>query len=622
MTLAGDPRLARAAHGLLAVFNQAGVIAPGEVHTVTRLGRLFGESDERVLLAAALALRGTRYGHVCVDLERLADTIAVDGVDQDVVDGLAWPGEGWMGAVAASPMTGHGEPDRPLVVDGDLLYTERMWEFQSRLADRLLARAAHPADGTDALVELLGRMFDGRDSLQVAAAVLALTSRLTVIAGGPGTGKTYAIARIVGAAVERAITSGERLPHVAVAAPTGKAAARLTEQLHDFAASGRLSEQAATVVGELEAVTIHRLLGSRPGRGGFRHDGDSRLPHDLVVIDETSMVSLPMAARIVDATRPSARLVLVGDPDQLASIEAGTVLADLVGEARDRVTLGPDARARIEQVAPGVLGETDGATSGPLADHVLTLDRGHRFDERSAVAEVADAIRHGDADRVIAELAVGREGLSWVDPGERTLDRLHEVLVPAIEHARALIELASAGMVDEALERLSDLALLCAHREGPVGVSDWVQLIEQRTRTTPGWTGVWYPGRPVMVRANDYRLRLFNGDIGVTVAVDGTLQVAFPDASGARLVGPGQLSAIEGVQAMTIHKSQGSQFRRVIILVPGQDSRLLTRELLYTAVTRAEQHVTVVGSEGAIRDAVNRPVTRASGLRERLWSRR
>jgi hypothetical protein len=222
------------------------------------------------------------------------------------------------------------------------------------------------------------------------------------------------------------------------------------------------------------------------------------------------------------------------------------VLADLVGEARDRVTLGPDARARIEQVAPGVLGETDGATSGPLADHVLTLDRGHRFDERSAVAEVADAIRHGDADRVIAELAVGREGLSWVDPGERTLDRLHEVLVPAIEHARALIELASAGMVDEALERLSDLALLCAHREGPVGVSDWVQLIEQRTRTTPGWTGVWYPGRPVMVRANDYRLRLFNGDIGVTVAVDGTLQVAFPDASGARLVGPGPVVGDRG----------------------------------------------------------------------------
>jgi exodeoxyribonuclease V alpha subunit len=165
---------------------------------------------------------------------------------------------------------------------------------------------------------LLGRTFDGEDSLQVAAAALALTSRLTVIAGGPGTGKTYTIARIIGAAVEPwPPTAGERLPHVAVAAPTGKAAARLTEQLHDFAASGRLSEQAATVVGELEAVTIHRLLGSRPGRGGFRHDGDSRLPHDLVVIDETSMVSLPMAARIVDATRPSARLVLVGDPDQL-----------------------------------------------------------------------------------------------------------------------------------------------------------------------------------------------------------------------------------------------------------------------------------------------------------------
>lgn len=620
MTVTADWRTARIATGLLAEFNQAGVIDPGDVHAVVRMGRLVGESDERVLLAAALALRGTRFGHVCVDLDTLRRTIAVDGIEPAVVDDLAWPEDGWVEAVAGSPLTGRGEPTRPLVLEASLLYTERMWEFQHRLATALTQRAAVGADDAARLGEVLGTVFDGPPTLQTAAAVLALTNRLTVIAGGPGTGKTYAIARIVGAAVEQAVRDAARTPLVAIAAPTGKAAARLTEQLHEFAASGVLSAEAAQAVGELEAVTIHRLLGFFPGRGGFRHSKDKPLPHDLVIIDETSMVSLPMAARILDAARPTARVVLGGDPDQLASIEAGTVLADLVGDARDRLTLGPEARTLVENVAPGLLPPSTEHGGGPLADHVVTLQRVFRFDEESPVADLADAIRRGDADQVITELENARDDLTWIDPGDRSPEDLGEVLGPAIDHATALIDLAARGEVEAALAQLTDLALLCAHRHGPVGVADWVELIERRTRTTPGWAGQWYPGRPVMVRSNDHRMRLYNGDIGVTVQTGEGLRVAFAGTDGFRLIGPGQLPSTEGVQAMTIHKSQGSQFRRVIVMVPPEDSRLLTRELLYTAVTRAESHVTVVGGEQAIREAVDRPVVRASGLRGRLWA--
>ncbi len=616
----GDPRAAWGASGLAEAFNVAAVIAPGDVHSASRLAGLFGESDERVVLAAALALRGTRLGHVCIDLATIRETVVVDGVSSDLVDSLPWPSSDWIDVVAASPMTGTGEPDRPLVLDGSLLYTQRMWEYQTRVADLLLARAAVSADIRPVLGEVLDRVFAGQVSLQVVAAAMSLTGRLTVVAGGPGTGKTYTIARIIGGALELAAAAGERPPHIALAAPTGKAAARLTEQLHAFAESGVLTSGVATFVGQMEASTIHRLLRSLPGRGGFRHDASSPLSHDLVVLDEMSMVSLPMAARVLDATRPNSRVVLVGDPDQLVSIEAGTVLADMVGEARDELTLSNEGRLRLDALVPGVVPPDPDAPVRPgIADHVITLDRVFRFGESSPVADVADAIRRGDADRVIEQLAAGREGLTWIDPGETAVVQIPEVVEPVIAHAHRLIELAQAGELAAALEQLTEMALLCAHRHGPVGVSDWVELVEGRTRTTPTWSGSWYPGRPVMVRTNDYRLRLFNGDIGVTVQTEDGLKVAFPDPGGIRLVGPGQLSSIEGVQAMTIHKSQGSQFKRVTVLVPGEDSRLLTRELLYTAVTRAENHVTVVGGEQAIRDAVERPVVRASGLRARLW---
>ncbi|MEX1270880.1 MAG: AAA family ATPase, partial [Acidimicrobiia bacterium] len=513
-----DARRVWAGDGLVAEFNAADVVRPADVHAATRLARLLGESDDRVILAAALALRGTRFGHVCVDLETVRETMAIDGVDDELVAALPWPGAGWIETVAASPMTGTGEPDRPLVLEGSLLYTQRMWDYQARSADRLLARAADPVHAPAGLDDTLDRVFPGEPTRQREAAALALSSRLTVIAGGPGTGKTYTIARIIGAASELAAVAGQRPPLVALAAPTGKAANRLTQQLQDFARSGLLSDPVAASLAEMEASTIHRMLSSTFGRNRFTHHADNPLPHDLVIVDEMSMVPLSMATRVLDATRPEASLILVGDPNQLASIEAGTVLADLVGS--DENLRGSDASKggqhevlvdgeadsegsqimfafdhEIDPQAGSYLfpvGGTEVTRSGssrgcrhkmpvdsgltPLTNHVITLDRAHRFAAESPVADLADAIRRGDADAVMDHLRAGREGISWIDPGDTPVDQIPEVVDPVLAHARRLIELAEAGEVEAAIAQLGDLALMCAHRRGPVGVSDWVSL--------------------------------------------------------------------------------------------------------------------------------------------------
>ncbi|HYF28615.1 MAG TPA: exodeoxyribonuclease V subunit alpha, partial [Baekduia sp.] len=345
----------------------------------------------------------------------------------------------------------------------------------------------------------------------------------------------------------------------------------------------------------LDGVTLHRLLGSRPGsRRRFRHDRANRLAHDVVVVDETSMVSLELMARLLEAVRPGARLVLVGDPGQLASVEAGAVLGDVVGP--------PSA-------------------TGPLAEGVVVLDRVHRYGE--AIGRVAEAVRGGHADAVIEALRDGAPAVTWhdvdaADPAGAAAIR------PAVVGAGAeVVEAARRGDARAALAALGATRVLCAHRRGPYGVSAWAAAVERWLADElddfrPG-VARWYAGRPVLITENDHELRLSNGDAGVAVVTGGRLRIAFERRDGVLLVGPARLQAAESVHAMTIHKSQGSQVGTAVVVLPDPSSRILTRELLYTAVTRAQDRLVLVGPEETIRAAVQRPVARASGLRERLW---
>ncbi len=568
---AADWRRCTAATGLLQIFNAAGVIESGDVLVAQRLTTLAKEPDERVALAIAFVVRAVRGGSVCVELASVATQI-------DMAE-LPWPEPGpWLTAVAASPLL---SSPAVLHLEEGLLYFDRYWLEERQVAGDVLA-LAHPRPQRQS--PDIARLFPAGYDEQRRVAEVALSHGLTVLTGGPGTGKTTTVARLLALLAEQAELDGKPQLRIALAAPTGKAAARLQEAVQ--AEVGELEPADSARLAGLRATTLHRLLGPRHDTSSrFRHHRLNRLPHDVIVVDETSMVSLTMMARLVEAVRPDARLLLVGDPDQLASVEAGAVLADLVE--------GLSARA-----------------NSPVAK----LVRSHRFG--ASIGALALAIRVGDTNRAIDVLNAGGEHIEWVDTDEPAAI-LRGVLVP---HALRLREAAVLGDGPAALATLEEHRLLCAHRHGPHGVTYWNRQVERwlaEETDAPNWAS-WYVGRPLLVTANDYGLRLYNGDTGVTVLRDGVLRAVMAGAGGPVEFATGRLADIETMHAMTIHKSQGSQAAEITVLLPPEDSRLLTRELLYTAITRAQTKVRVVGSAAQLGAAVAHRAVRATGLSRRL----
>lgn len=593
-TLPGGPadlssRHALRAHGLLAEHNRAGVLEAADVHVAARLGELGAEAGERVLLAAALAVRAARLGSVCVDLA----TVAQQPVE--LVEGAVpprWPDPTpWVAEVRSSALTTAGV----LRLEGTRLYLDRYWREERQVCADLLARADRRTPEVDepALAAALSRLFGPGWAEQRAATERTARQWLTVLTGGPGTGKTASVARMLAVLAEQHRLATGHAPRIALAAPTGKAAARLQESVSREAAS--LPDADRTALGGLEASTLHRLLGwRRDNSTRFRHHRENHLPHDIVVVDEVSMVPLSLMARLLEALRPSTRLVLVGDPDQLASVEAGAVLADLV---------------------EGFAGRADSP--------VVRLTEVHRTRDAAttALTDLAQALRDGDADAALALLESGEGSVRLVVP-----DDAAAVLALQERVAQAAYDVTAAAERDDAeaaLSRLDDHRLLCAHREGPFGVTGWNRLVERLLSERSGVTryAEWYAGRPVLVTANDRVLGLSNGDLGVTTRLaDGRLRVVFRLDGRTVPFATTRMAAVETVYAMTVHKSQGSEARAVTVVLPPEDSPLLTRELLYTAVTRAREEVTVLGTPEAFRAAVARPVQRASGLAERIAS--
>jgi exodeoxyribonuclease V alpha subunit len=664
-----EARFAVLASGRLREFNEAGVISAADVHVARRLGALGGESDERVLLAVALAVRGPRLGHVHVDLRQIRETAAVEAEEQVDLATLEWPDpEEWVGLVQASPLVGEeaaedrapsgagaerpgagpaaattpaAAPPRPLRLSGSRLYLDRYFSEEVHVATTLMEMAARPPAEVDRerLTQGLGRLFsreeDQEDAGQRLAAATAVLRRFAVVAGGPGTGKTTTVARIAALLAEHA-TAGA--PLIALAAPTGKAAARLEEAVRSAALDLDVSEEVREQLSGLEAVTLHRLLGWRPDSNSrFRHNRQRRLPHDVVIVDETSMVSLSLMARLVEALRGEARLVLVGDPGQLASIEAGAVLGDIVGPAAAGPRLSPQAAWELTEVTGAEVGGADGVDGTPRADGarraasrnsapasvgdgIIVLRRGHRFGE--AIGRLAEAIRSGHDRTVIELLRDPPAGVRWIEADLAEEGDPEPVRAATVRSAREMITAAAAGRADDALAALRGFRILCAHRRGPYGVSTWTARVEGWLEAAlPGLNTAerWYVGRPLLVGENDYELGLNNGDSGVIIEDGGRVEAAFERGGGVARFSPARLGSIDTVFAMTIHKSQGSQFGTAAVLLPDPGSRILTRELLYTAATRAQRELTLVGTEETIRAAVRRPVARASGLRDRLW---
>lgn len=566
--------------------------------------------------AARATSLATASGHVC---SYLADIAAAEKLDEDAL----------RKALLESGMVGTpGAPGtRPLILDDDgRIYLRRYFDYECRLARRLLEPSPSPASPMGKNVQtLLGDLFAAnakrlgdRPDWQKIATALALERPLTIISGGPGTGKTTTVVNMLAC-----ILAGDPDCRIRLAAPTGKAAARMLEAMRKAAA--HLPEDLRDLL-PAESFTVHRLLGLLPDSGDFRHHASNPLPIDLLVVDEASMLDLALATKLVEAVPPSAHLILLGDKDQLAAVESGAVFSELSADPTlskacvkrlSGITIIP--AARIECAAP--------IKPTGLPDSVVWLTENFRFARDSGIGRFAAHVNAGEAEAAIGFLRSGADrALEWVDdanpaPAATSRDRIVGGMKNYLDRART-----DLGNKPALFEALAGFRVLCAEREGLRGVVEINRLVSQHFRGAlehpldPGSRSEWYPGRPVMVLRNDYVLKLFNGDVGIVLPdASGTLMVFFPDSEGGfRPVAPLRLPEHETAFATTVHKAQGSEFDKVLLLLPAKPNRVVTRELLYTAVTRSRSGVTIAGGVEVLEKAIASPTRRYSGLIARL----
>jgi len=581
--------------------------------------RLAADESPELMWAAALLCRAAEQGHVCLDLSHAQSLIPKREDEVEEFPGVRLPEvASWSRALGEISVVGEPGEDRPLILSDRRLYLQRFWNQEESLCREIRKRAAEPValadvelvrDGVRRLFGSSGREIDW----QRVAAITALTHRFCVISGGPGTGKTSTVVKILALLLEQNPSS----MRTALAAPTGKAAARLAESIG--AARDRLDvpEEIRDAI-PVEALTLHRLLGRSARKRGFVHDAENPLDCDLVIVDEASMVDLPLMAALFAALPPHARLILLGDRDQLASVETGAVLANICGPPREASYSSP----HVKRVAHLSGDELSASSVSELSDTVVFLRRSYRFSGDSGIGALARAVNDGNAQEALRLLAdAGQEDLNWEDlpPAEQ----MAEVFEPLIDEA--FRPYLSASSAVEALARFDQFRFLCAMRRGPWGVEGLNRLTQaalaRRGLIAPRHE--FYRGRPILITGNDYRLALFNGDVGLIWPDDeagGALRAFFPRQGGPpRALSPQRLPAHETVYAMTVHKSQGSEFDRVLLLLPDRHSELLTRELLYTAITRARHSVTIRGTREVFEKTVDARVHRHTGLMERLW---
>jgi exodeoxyribonuclease V alpha subunit len=583
-------------------------------------------TDECVLAAAALASLAVGLGHAAFDPAR--PQLLLPDVE-------VWPdADDWCAALAASAWVSQplhadsADPTRPLVLEDSLLYLRRYREYEQRLALRLQALASASSVVPEAMIEALTPLFttlfpDARDGdRQARAAALALQHNLLLVTGGPGTGKTTTIARVLLLLLAQARTDGKPMPRIALAAPTGRAADRMAESLRHALVALRASGPVdATLCDALPsgASTLHRLLGTIPDSPRFRHDAQSPLPLDVIVVDEASMVDLPLMCKLVEAVPDGARLILLGDRDQLPSIEAGDVLAAIDDAAGGDMPLPPRIASWLgtAEVAHSIDESAAASVTNPLAGHRVQLLRGYRQAAGLQLAALASTVRDGDADATLALLRGGE--LQGVHFHEDMLDPLAGAGREALLAPWRALQDCNEPMA--ALVLATQLRLLTALRDGPQGARGLNARIEELLAGSQHET--YFHGRVLLVSENSYRHGLFNGDIGVCLSAPGggTLAWFAGGAEGLRHFHPSALPAHAGAFAMTVHKAQGSEFDHVWLLLPQHDVRTLSRELLYTAITRARHELHLCASEAVLRAALSRHAGRVSGLHRRLTAR-
>ena len=602
----------------------AEVLTPIDRHFAGLMARLSGDSPE-VKLAAALVSHYRRLGNICVDLDEYGRKPPPAEIAAEL-GFAAWPGSSsLLKGLRNSPVVGRPGDFKPLVLDEEgRLYLHRYWKYESELAKSIvrLAKGAAPAVDKEGLKKGLARLFPQTSTAdidwQLVAAFAAMCSRLCIISGGPGTGKTRTVVVLLALLLEQ-----HPAMRIALAAPTGKAAARLQEAVKNAKAALPCTQAVKDRL-PAEASTIHRLLISIPDSAFFRHDADNPLPFDTVVVDEASMVDLALMAKLVAAIPQSARLILLGDKDQLASVEAGAVLADLCNGGEQHsfsAQFIEEFEALTSQRLPV---EPTAGCASELADCIVELRKNYRFGEQSGIYRLSRAVNEGNAEQALEVLRESSGStdsqVSWKPvPAPAALK---QALKPHV--LAGYKDYLLAANPSEALNAFGRFRILCALRNGPYGVESlnrWVEEILAEAGLIEA-NAPFYAGRAVMVVRNDYNLKLFNGDIGV-IRLNETkeLRACFAGPEQAlRDFMPLRLPEHETAYAMTVHKSQGSEFERVLMILPREDSAVLTRELIYTGLTRASIEVELWSDPGIFVTAVGRKTSRRSGLREALWN--
>lgn len=633
------------------------------------------ELDPALMLATALVSHQLGRGHVCLDLEATlndpfmalslppeeSDTPEHEEILQpkDLLDQIS--PEAWISRLSQTELVSAGEGRTPLVLVGHRLYLRRYWRYERQVEAAITTRITNsqqiaeqlPEQEFKAVLEALFPSSGSKTDWQKVACALAARSAFSIVTGGPGTGKTTTVVRLLALLQSIALATGQQRPlQIRLAAPTGKAAARLKESITraiDDLPSFVQENPALKASIPSDVTTLHRLLGPKPNSRFFRHDARNPLPLDVLVIDEGSMVDLEMMAATLLALPSSARLILLGDKDQLASVEAGSVLGELCKRA-EAGHFTPETIQWIEAMTGDAIDDSLADSSGSHLDQqIVMLRESRRFVATSGIGQLASAVNAGNPEQIqqvwkngysdlrrldcrsldeveFASILLGQGDAQDLPQGRAGYLRLVSTEQPPIDAGRPAFD----GWAERVLNAFGRFQLLCALRNGPFGVTGLNQRIEnflaKQGLINP--SGQWYAGRPVLITRNDYQSGLMNGDIGITLPypifnkstqqLEWSLRVAFPSVSGKAIYWalPSRLLSAETVFALTVHKSQGSEFEHCVLVLPAQRNPILTRELVYTGITRGKQWFTLVcaGNPRILQDAVSRTVQRSGGL--------
>ena len=582
-----------------------------------------------IFIAAALVSRATGEGDGYLDLN--SNTLKPLLSDVNDEERLKSPQlSEWLKTLSQSRVVGRPGEFHPLILDKkNRLYLFRYWDYENRLSNTIKSRIKENIQGIDRsiLKDSLNRLFPNNGTnefnWQKVAGVIAAFKKFCVITGGPGTGKTFTTAKILALLLE--LSRKDKLS-ILLAAPTGKAAARIGESIRAAKTTLNCSEDIIDAIPS-EAYTIHRMLKTIPGSPYFYHNAENPLTADIVVVDEVSMVDLALMVKLLSAVKNDARIILIGDRDQLASVEAGFVMADICD--RDNIHLFSECFHRqfekITQCNMEISSKKLKNSPG-LYDCMVVLKRSYRFTDSSGIGECSRAVNNGKFDETFSILKSNPDQIDW----KKISGHYDLSMALPKEVINGYSDYLNCRDPHKALELFNRFRILCAVKFGVLGVIEINRLTENilnrndlieldNLSTYP-----WYRGRPVLISRNDYSLELFNGDIGITMPEPDSktkdLYVYFSDISGKlRRFLPHRLPEHETAYAMTVHKSQGSEFEKVLLVLPDQDYPVLTRELLYTGITRAKSHISIWGKKEIIKTTILRKINRNSGLKDALW---